>query len=299
MTYAFHVLIFLEIYVILVLALNLIVGYCGMFSLAHSAYFAIGAYVYAVLTTAYGVGFAPALLAAVAMGAALSVLLSLPSWRLRGDFFLLITLAAQAVIFSSIYNWGDITLQLGSLPNLTNGPYGIGGVPGPRFFSDVLAPVEQIAVVGFACVCAVVWTLRLLDRSAWGRMLRAMRDDELALRNLGKNVRVVKAQALALACATATIGGVIYAAYAGYVDPAICSVEDSVLLLGAVVIGGPGTVRGAVVGATLVVMIPEVFRALDLPATAAANIRLGLFGLLMVLLVHFRPSGLMGRVAVE
>lgn len=299
MNYIFHVLIYVEIYVILALSLNVILGYCGMFSLAHSAFFAVGAYTYGILATRFGLGFIPAVVFAAMIGCAASVLLSLPSWRLRGDFFLMITLAAQAVIFSLIYNWHELGEPVGSLRNLTNGPYGLSNLPRPNLLGMEVQSQAGLAVLGLLCAGTIGLVLWRLKTSPWGRMLQAIRDDELVARSLGKNARLAKAEALGIGCGLATMAGVLYASYASYVDPSICSVDDSVLIMSAVVVGGMGAFWGPVLGAALIVAIPELLRFFALPQVVAANLRLALFGALLVVVIHVRPQGISGKLGVE
>ncbi|MBV9126370.1 MAG: branched-chain amino acid ABC transporter permease, partial [Planctomycetes bacterium] len=223
MNYLLHLVIYLSIYAIVALSLNIVVGYCGRLTLAHAGYYAVGSYAYALVALKLGWGFLPALALAVGLAAVLSLAVSLPTWRLKGDFFVMVSLAVQTLIFSVIYNWTSADDEPGTWKNLTNGPFGLAGVPSPAIIGikfDTLSSMALLSLV-LAGVCFLLgWALL---HSPWGRVLQAMRDDELVARGLGKNVRLLKAEAFAVACGMAAVGGAIYASYVSYVDPSLAS----------------------------------------------------------------------------
>lgn len=156
--------------------------------------------------------------------------------------------------------------------------------------------MAALSFVLLALSALVFW--RLKD-SPWGRLLRAMRDDELATRGLGKNTRLAKVHAFAFACAFAGLAGVIYAAYVSYIDPSSASLDESILMLSMLLVGGAGNFRGPLVGAAVLIAIPELLRFAAIPDAVAANLRLLLYGLLLVVMVHLRPQGLAGEYRVQ
>ena len=299
MNYLLHLLVYLNIYLIVALSLNLIVGYCGLLTLAHAGYFAIGGYAYALLSLRLGWGFIPAATAGAALAAIFSLAVSLPAWRLRGDFFVLSTLAVQAFIYSALYNWSSPDAALGSWTNLTNGPFGITSIPRPGIWGWTVASLPAFA--GFATVVAGVCALLLwqLTRSPWGRLLIATREDELAAQGLGKNTRLAKIQAVAISSALVAVAGALYASYVRYIDPSSSSLDESILMLSMVIVGGMGNFRGPLVGAAMLIALPEVLRLFAIPDAQAANLRLLFYGLLLILIMHFRPQGLAGRYRVQ
>jgi len=299
MTYLSHLLIYLNIYVIVALGLNMIVGYCGRLTLSQAGYFAIGSYAYALASVAWHWGFLPSVALGAGLAAVLSMAISLPSWRLKGDFFVMVSLAVQIVILSAIYNWYRPEAPLGTLRNLTNGPAGISGVPKPDMFGIKFDTVGSLAILATvtAGVCLLLGALLL--KSPWGRVLQALRDDELAAKGLGKNVRLFKLQAFAIACALLAVGGALYASYVSFIDPSVASLDQSVLMLCMVVIGGIGNFRGPLVGAFMLLAFPEVLRFLNIPIALAAEVRLMAYGLLLVVMMHFRPQGLCGSYRIE
>lgn len=297
MNYLLHLLIYFDIYLIVALGLNIIVGYCGIITLAQAGFFAVGAYAYALSTLVLGWNFLCALILAAVLAAFLSLFLSVASWRLRGDFFVVFSLGVQTMLYSLLYNWWSRDRPIGTWENLTNGAFGIGGIERPQIAGFELSTIVSVAIL-FSVVAVVflllVW--RLLS-SPWGRVLKAMRDDELAARSLGKRVRLLKAQALAIGCAMAAIAGAIYASYVSFVDPSSAALSDSMLFLSMIIVGGVGnSFKGPLVGTLLLVLIPEGLRFLGLPDNIAVELRPLIYGLLLILFMHFRPRGIAGDV---
>ena len=295
MSYLLHLLIMFDIYLIVALSLNIIVGYCGLLTLSHAAFFGLGAYSYALSVLAWGWDFLPAAALGIGVAAVASLILSFAAWRFRGDFFVLISLSIQFALFSVIYNWHSRGDEPGTLVNLTNGPYGLRGIPKPSIFGYDFESIESIALLfSVIAILFLLFCWKLLS-SPWGRMLKAMRDDELAARGLGKFVRLAKVQAIAVACAMAAAGGVLYASYISYIDPTTASLTDSLLLLTMIIVGGVGnTFRGPVAGAFILLAIPEALRFADLPDAMAGELRLLIYGLLLIGMMHLRPQGLAG-----
>jgi branched-chain amino acid transport system permease protein len=126
-----------------------------------------------------------------------------------------------------------------------------------------------------------------------------MRDDELATKNLGKNVQLLKVQALFVACALAAVAGAIYASYTSYIDPSLASMDQSILLLSMIFVGGMGNLKGPLAGAAILLLIPEVLRFMNIPDAVAAEIRVMLYGLMLVLIVRFKPEGVAGDYKVN
>jgi branched-chain amino acid transport system permease protein len=290
-----HLLVYFNVFLITALSLNLIVGYAGLLTLAHAGYFAVGAYAYAILNLTLKYEFLAATLVGMGISAILSLAVSLCSWRLRGDFFILATLAVQALMFSSIYNWTSVNAPLGSLYNLTNGPFGITGIGRPRILGYEMSTLAAMAAFSTAIsgICAfAIW--RLIE-SPWGRVLIAIRDDELAAANIGKNTRWLKVVVIAIASAFVAIAGSLYAAHVRYVDPTIASLDQCTLMLSMVVVGGFGNFRGPFIGALVLILLPEILRAISLPDSVAASLRQLIYGLLLILMMLFRPQGIAGE----
>lgn len=295
MRYLLHLLVYLDIYIIVALSLNLVVGYCGLLTLAHAGYYAVGAYAYALMSVKFGWGFLPALLVGACVAALLSLAVSLPSWRLRGDFFVLASLAVQALIFSALYNWSSADAPLGSWRNLTNGPFGIAGIPKPSIFGQAITNPVAFAILATVAAAACGIILWRLKSSPWGRLLLAIRENELAARGLGKNTRAVKVHAFAISAALVSVAGALYAAHVTYLDPSAASLDQSILMLSMVIVGGLGNFRGPITGAAILIALPEILRFVALPEAQAANLRMLIYGLLLILMMHGRPQGIAGE----
>ncbi len=289
MNYILHLFVYYEIYVIVALSLNLLIGYSGLLQVAHAGYFGVGAYASALAVTKLGLGFGLSLLFSAVVAGALSLLVSLPAWRFRADYFVMISLAVQVVIYSAIYNW----------TSLTGGPLGMSGIPRPAILGSVFATPSSICVLYGLIVALVAGILALFKLSPFGRNLQAMRDDELAARSLGIQTRTLKVQAFLIASAMVGISGGMYAAYMSYIDPTSFSLDSSILMLSMAIVGGTGNIRGPLIGAAVLIGLPEVLRFLAIPDSVAANVRLLAYGLLLILMMHWRPQGLAGKYRFE
>lgn len=285
MNYILHLLIYLDIYIIITLSLNLLIGYSGLFQLAHAAYYGIGAYTTALLMVRYGWGFIPSLISSIFVTGCLSLFVSLPAWRFKKDYFVMLSLAMQVAIYSLLYNW----------IGLTNGPFGITGIPRPGIPGYPINTLLKMFSLSTSLTLLCGAIVFILLRSPWGMVLNAMRDDELAARGLGKNTRLFKVQAFFIACAMASVAGSLYATYVSYIDPTSFTLDESILMISMIIVGGTGNFRGPIVGAFTLIAIPEILRFLYIPDAIAANIRLLIYGLLIVTMVHLRPQGLAGK----
>lgn len=289
MSYLLHLLIYAEIYILVALSLNLLVGYGGLLQLAHAAYYGVGAYTAAILTLRFGYGFLAAVALATLMSGLLSLLVSLPAWRFKGDAFVMMSLAVQMALYAIFYNWID----------LTGGPFGLSSIPHPVIGSSSFATRNSIAVLYSLIVLSCVIGLGILKRSAFGRCLQAMRDDELAARSLGIQTKKLKVQTVLIASMIVGLAGALYAFYVTYIDPTSFTLDESILMLSMVIVGGTGNLKGPLIGALTLIAIPEILRLLELPSSIAANVRYLVYGLLIVLLMLWRPQGIAGRYRFE
>jgi branched-chain amino acid transport system permease protein len=295
MTYLLHIAIYIEIYAILAMSLNLIVGYSGLLSLCHSAYFALGAYTYAVLNVSYGVGFLASSCVGAVFAATLSLALSLAAWRLKGDLFALASLSIQATVYSTLSNWYSPTAPLGSWLNLTNGTLGISAVRKPDW-----AGIQTDEITYFFTFCSIIalacaYVFMTLERSNWQKVLLAIRDDDLAMRAVGKFTPMIVGYSIALSCVFAQVAGALFAAHLSYIDPSIASLDESVLILSMVLVGGAGSWLGAVLGSSFLIVLPEMLRMVQFPSQHINSTRLLLVGIILIALMRFQPHGFLGR----
>lgn len=288
MNYFLHILIVAGIFSILTASLDLMAGRTGMLSLAHGSFFGIGAYASALFTTHWEADFILAAIAGMAVAAVLSLAVSLTSARLRGDFFALATLGFQMVVFS-IFN---------NCLSLTRGPLGIRDIPKPQIFSWVVESESAFLMLTFLVVgFAYLGTYRL-TRSPFGRVLSAIREDETFAKALGKNTLNSRVVVIAVSAIMASTAGTLYAHYFTYIDPSSFDLMVSVLVVSMVIIGGPGTLLGPLIGAVLLVSLPEALRFIGLPSSILGNARQIIYGIALVACILWRPNGLVGKYAI-
>jgi len=289
MNYILHLIVLIELYVMLGLSLNLMVGYTGLLTLAHAAFYGIGAYVAALLMVNSGVNFFAAMVAAIVLTVGMSLIVSLASLRFRGDYFIVATLAFQVLVFSVLYNWVDVT----------RGPFGVRNIPKPSFAGIRIDSLPLFSVFGLVFMLLVVGFLHLILHAPFGRTLQAIRDDEIAAASLGKRVMSFKVRTVAMASGCAAVAGALYATYVTFIDPTSFTVDESILMLSMVIVGGTGNMKGPIIGAALLVLLPELFRFFHISSAAAANIRLIIYGLMLVTLMRLRPQGIAGKYQFE
>ncbi len=283
-TYFLSIATLIAIYAILSVSLSLLVGHTGIFSMAHAALFGVGAYTYAVLTVQLGWGPGPALVVALLLAALAGAVMAIPSLRVSGDYFLVASFALQVVAGSVFHNWTSVTGGTGGIPGIERPTLG------PLDFGEN-GPFLALAVVIAAAVAGVsLW----LVCSPYGRMLHVVRDDEVVAATLGKPVRFAKVSVTVLSGAFAGLAGVLYAQYLLYLSPGTFEVATSVSIITMVVLGGMTSVLGSLIGAAVIVLIPQGLRQLDIASSAAGPLEQVLFGLLLILLMFVRPQGLLG-----
>ncbi len=270
------------IYVILGLGLNIIIGWGGLLNLGYAAFFSAGAYTYALLYKYAGIGFWLALPLGGLVAAILGVLVSFPVLRLRGDYLAIVTLGFGEIIRLVLNNAGEVT----------GGPDGISQIPRPDIFGQALALRPAFILTYFAAFLATVltiWIMRRIENSRWGRAWEAMREDEIAARAMGVNITRAKLTTFALGSFFAGIAGVILAAKTTKVTPDSFGLLESFIVLCIVVLGGMGSIPGVVIGALILKLLPEYFRAFS-------SYRMLVFGLVLVIMMVFKPDGLIPKV---
>jgi branched-chain amino acid transport system permease protein len=282
MSYAFHLVTITGIYVILALSLNIVAGYAGLLSLCQAAFYGIGAYGVALLTLQGGLTVWQAVVVSMLIAAVFAGILGSTATRFSADYFVIATFAFQILTFSLLNN----------LVVLTGGPNGIGGIPQPQLFGKTLSSPAVFAAIVCILAAGALLACILIENAQFGRILRAMREDETFLRSLGTRVGVFKVSAFAVSGAMAALAGGMYASYITYIDPTSFTFAESLTILTMVIVGGLGNAFGAVFGACLFTLLPEGLRFLGIDGAIADNLRQMLFGALLVLVVVLRPGGL-------
>ena len=288
------------IYVMLGWGLNVVVGLAGLLDLGYVAFYAVGAYSYALLSTQFGWSFWEALPVSGALAASFGILLGYPILRLRGDYLAIVTLGFGEIIRLILVNWTDFS----------GGPNGISSIPRPTFFglpfkapSDdgpatfagffglEYAPEQRVIFLYFLILALALLTNLFVSRMRKlpvGRAWEAMREDEIACKALGMNVTNVKLSAFALGAMLGGFAGVFFAARQGFVSPESFVFSESAIILAIVVLGGMGSQLGVVLASLVLVLIPEIGRDF-------AEYRMLIFGAAMILIMVWKPGGLLSH----
>ncbi|MCG8509120.1 MAG: high-affinity branched-chain amino acid ABC transporter permease LivM, partial [Rhodospirillales bacterium] len=266
------------IYVMLGLGLNIVVGLAGLLDLGFVAFYAVGAYAYALLHENFGLGFWTVLPLAAILGTFVGVLLGFPVLRLRGDYLAIVTLGFGEIIRLVLENWGDVT----------HGPSGISNIARPGFFGIEFGIQDGIRFMYYIMIGLVIFTILVVTRLKYSRIGRAwlaLREDEIACQAMGIDKMRTKLLAFALGATWAAMAGTVFAAKTTFINPASFTFMESALILSVVVLGGMGSTFGVICGAFILILLPEHLRAFS-------EYRMIVFGACMVLFMVFRPQGL-------
>jgi branched-chain amino acid transport system permease protein len=267
------------LYAILAISLTLVAGTAGQISLGHAGLLAIGAYASALLAVDLKLPVAVTIAAAGFITAVLGTLIILPSFRLRGHYVTVATLGVGEIVTLTILNWDS----------LTRGPIGLSAIPPLSFGGSALLSGTWIYEIALVVLLALAFMQYRLLGSHLGRTLRALRDDDVAARCYGIALDRYKGLAFAVAGFSAGVAGALMAHIFSYVNHETFTSQVSLLALTMVILGGLGNVAGGILGAVLLVSLPELFRA-------AAEYRMLIYGIALLLLIRFRPQGLLGTV---
>ncbi len=269
-------------YVVLGLGLNIVVGLGGLLHLGYAAFYAVGAYTYALLNYHFGLSFWICLPIGAGLATIMGILLAIPVLRLRGDYLAIVTLGFGEVIRIVLENWNEFSF----------GPSGIAQIPRPGFFGMSMKLQTATIYIYFIMIAMVIFTIfvvRRLENSRIGRAWIAMREDEIASESMGIDITKSKITTFALGAFWAGMVGVIFAAKTTFINPASFTLWESVMILCVVVIGGMGSIVGVVFGALILILLPEYLRAFS-------EYRMLMFGAILVIMMVFRPGGIISNI---
>lgn len=281
MEYIYGVLILIGIYTIMASSFNLIIGFGGLVSIAHPIFFALSAYASALATMHLGVPIPIAILIGTLFAALMSVMLSLPSLRVSGDYLLIASIGFQLGFVEVIKNI-EIAGGAGGLTNIASIYTGTG---------RSIAFAATVLLIA----AAVVWFVHWLTSGEYGRAIQAMRDDEECFASLGRNAMAIKITIFAIGSGLAGLAGALYAHYFQFLSPEQFGIIQSALILTMVVVGGMGTTWGPVVGALLLTALPQAITFLNLPPSVMAPLQGMLYTGLVLLFLFVRPAGLVAK----
>lgn len=270
------------LYATLALSLNLITGYMGTTSLGHAAFYGIGSYTAAILATRYNLSFVFTFLAAAVVAGAFGFLLGLPTLRIKGRYFAIVTLGFCEITRIVELNW----------MSLTRGPMGIPFIPSFIVFGKKFSTSMNKYIIALGMLLIAIYIVSAIINSRIGRAIRAIKDDELASEANGVNVFRYRLVVFSLSSAIAGMAGAFYAHHMSFIDPKAFTFDQSILILSMIILGGMGSIQGSIIGAIALAAAPELLRGL-------VQYRQIIYGALIVFMVITRPSGLLGNINLE
>jgi branched-chain amino acid transport system permease protein len=284
-TYFLHVIILVLIYAVLAISFNILLGYGKLFNLSHIALFGIGAYTSALLTVDAGMPFIIGFICSGLAAATFGLLIGIPALQLRGDYFAIATLGFAEIIRLVLHNerW------------LTHGQFGVSGIARPEIWRISFGSYESFTVLALVLVVFTYVLMERLIESPFGRVLKGIRENEIAAMNLGKNIFKFKLQTMVICSLFAGLAGSLYAHYIQYISPKDFSMTPLITILVMVILGGTGNNRGSVLGAVILILIPELLRFSGMPSNIYGPVRQLIIGLLLIILILVRPQGLIGE----
>ena len=265
------------LYAILGLSLNIILGYAGMFHMGHAAFYAIGAYTTAILNTSYGVPVLWTLPLSGLAAALFALAVARPIIHLRGDYLLIVTIGMVEIVRIALIN--DVF-------GITGGANGIFGIDRPQLFGFKIRQPQHFFYLIWLFAGLTILLFSLLERSRFGRALNYLREDEVAAEGSGINTAAYKLAAFVLGAGWAGMAGTMFAAKMTIISPESFSFWESVVLFMIVILGGAGNIAGVILGAFLVVGLPEIFRDF-------ASARMLFYGLAMMFMMIYRTQGIL------
>ena len=281
-SYQVNILTTALIYVVLGLGLNIVVGLAGLLDLGYVAFYAVGAYSYALLHLHFGLSFWLCLPIGAGLAALFGILLGFPVLRLRGDYLAIVTLGFGEIIRLVLENWNEFS----------QGPSGISNIPRPGLPGIEMSLNASSIFLYFLMIALTLFTILVVSRlrdSRIGRAWLALREDEIACQAMGIDKTRTKLTAFALGATWAGMGGVMFAAKTTFINPASFTFLESAIILSIVVLGGMGSMLGVILSAFILILVPEYLRAFS-------EYRMLIFGAVLVIMMVFRPQGLISNV---
>ncbi len=285
MEYFIHLAILVSIYAVLGVSLNLVVGYTGLLSVTHAAFYGLGAYATAIFMTSYGVNFFVSVLIGIVISGLAALLIGMVLSKFDGDYFALGSFGFNIILFSIFLNWQSVT----------RGPLGIPGIDRPNLFGYEFSSNISFLILAALIAVGVYFLSQMIVKSSFGRVLKAIREDEKAIQVFGYNTHYYKLAIFVIGAMLAAISGSLFATYITFIDPSSFTLNESIFLLAIIILGGLANNKGAIWGAVFMILLPELLRFVGFPSDIAAQMRQVVYGLILILLMLYRPQGLMGE----
>jgi branched-chain amino acid transport system permease protein len=288
MEYLIHLAILIAIYAGLATSLNLVVGYTGILSITHAAFYGIGGYATAILLTGYNVNFFVSVIIGAIFAALSSFIIGWVLSKFKDDYYALGSFGFNIIVYSIFLNW----------QGLTRGPLGIPGIDRPSIFGFEFSENIFFLILS-AVIVGVIYLISLwIVNSSFGRALKGIREDEEALQVFGYKTPHFKQVIFAISAGMAAVCGSIYATYITFIDPSTFGLNESIFILAIIILGGLASTKGAFIGAVFLILLPEILRFVGFPTDIAAQMRQVVYGLLLIFLMLYRPRGIVGEFEI-
>lgn len=285
MEYLIHIAVLISLYSIVAIGVNLIVGYTGLLSVGQVIYSGIGAYAIAILQAERGWNFFLAALFGIAVAIVVALLIGLVLSKFSGDYYALVTVGFNVIFVSAFLSWGK----------LTRGSFGVPGIGRPHLPFIDLSINFNFLIFTLAILLVIYALTNALVKSSFGRVLKAIREDQKTTQVFGYKVFSYKLWIYIVAAIIAAIAGTLYASYLTYIDPFGFTVLESIFTLSIVILGGLANLKASILGAAALVVLPEALRFVGFPSEVAAQMRNVIYGLVLIVLMLYRPQGLLGE----
>ena len=285
MEYLINLAILFGIYSMLALSLNMVIGMSGLVSLAQAAFYGIGAYATAIGMTSLGLGFFTSIILGIIINAAIAFVVGKILARFQGDYYAIVSAGLSIIVFSILQNWKTVT----------HGPLGIFGIGKPQIGSYTF--YSNTAFLGLVAIftIAIYMLYQWINRSSFGRVLKALREDEKLTQSMGYKTKHYKSVIFVLSAALSGIAGAFFASYIAFIDPSSFQLKEGIFLFTIIIVGGLSSAWGSIVGALILISLPEVLRFIGLPYETAAQLQQMIYGGMLLLMMIFKPQGLFGK----
>lgn len=275
----------ISIYLIIAYSLNLVFGTGGLLLLCSSAFYGLGAYLYAILSTTLKLPLLQSVTITMLYVTVIAVILGILAVKFRGDGFVLVTLGFQLIIYTVLYN----------CISWTNGPYGIERIKSLSINGFVFNSVSSFLPLVSSFALLVFFIFKQIDHSNYGLVLKATRNDFVAVESLGIDSKKILMISFVISSWFLSFAGIFYASHMSFIDPTSFNLDESIFQISILLIGGTGNLKGPLVGTIVLLLIPEILRFIGLPNSIAANLRQIIYGFSLLLVIFLRPKGIVGN----
>lgn len=273
------------IYGILALSLNMVIGMSGLLSLAQMAFFGIGTYATALCLTKLDMNFFATILVGVGINVVLAFVVGKILAKFQGDYYAIVSAGLTVIVFAVLMNW----------QSLTGGPLGIYGITKPSLFGFQITSNFVFFLLCFAFVATVYGLFILLDKSSFGRCMKALREDEDLTKVMGYKTEQFKSTIFTFSAILSGIAGALFASYIGFVDPSTFQLKEGIFLFTIIILGGLASGPGSILGTLILISLPEALRFIGLSSDNAAQIQQIIYGAALVAIMVIKPQGLLGK----